>query len=1228
VLVVGREVVEVTGRRLCSAVLATVVIVLMGMPVVGADTSALPPGARVETHRGTGLVRFIGTAPGEPIPRPDGMSRTSPPEDVARAFLDTHGDAFGVEDHARQLRVSDERRLPDGRAVVRFQQVLGGVPVLGGELVVNLDRDRNVLSANGEILPASDLGVVPSVGAAVAQDVAVAGVARDTGTDPARLRTSSPTLWVFDSRLFGGPGLQIPRLVWRMDVTDGGLVDEFALVDAHLGSMVLTFSQVETAKNRWVCDAGNTSAQVPCTSPVRTEGGPPTGVSDVNFAYDYAGDVYDFYLATLGRDGIDGSGMTIKSTVRWCPSGGPCPYPNAFWNGAQMVYGATYASADDVVGHELTHGVTDYTSRLFYYYQSGAINESLSDVFGELVDLTNGAGNDSAAVRWLMGEDIPGGAGRDMENPPAFGDPDRMTSPNYTADVNEGDGGGVHTNSGVNNKAAFLMTDGGSFNGETVSPLGITKVARIYYEAETNLLTSASDYGDLFNALQQACSNLTGTGGITAVDCVEVGDAVDAVEMDVIPPVAPNPEAPVCPAGQSSTTLFTDDLENTGSGNWTFQTAVGPNDWHYPQNANPYDFDATYATSGDTNLWGYGRATVGDYSIARTGNTTIPAGSTAYLRFNHAYGFDDDAGGAYDGGVVEYSTNNGSSWVDAGPLITDNGYTGTISTAWSNPLGGRSAFVRESNGYISSRINLSSLGGQNVRFRFRIGTDSSVDDFGWFVDDVRVYTCGGSGSSTLSIGNATVTEGDSGTTNANFAVSLNPAAGGTVTVDYATASGSATSGVDFTSTSGMLSFSPGQTSKTITVPVIGDTAVEGDEAFGVHLTDPTGGATIGDGDAVGTIVDDDGGGGPPNDDFADAQVIPGGPCVGTATDATCTGSNLDATSQPGEPNPLGDGGGSSIWYRWTAPSAGTATIDTNGSAISDTVLGVYTGAGFPLSTVAEDDDGGDGLLSLVTFGATAGTTYRVEVDSYAGAATGAVTVNVQLQTSLPCPGYEGSGLPQIRGTAAAEVLEGTAVSEVICGLGGDDDLYGYGGNDILVGGDGVDYLWGGAGNDTVLGGNGSDLLVGDAGNDALNGGPGDDTLYGVGGNDTLNGSTGYDFTAHTLATKRVIVNLTTKTVLGEGTDTLVSIEGAAGSDYADILKGSGVANTIYGRKGNDDLYGYNANDWLQGDAGNDDFWGGPGYDACVQGQGTGTKSSCEQARAQVEYGYLRPERRW
>jgi hypothetical protein len=365
----------------------------------------------------------------------------------------------------------------------------------------------------------------------------------------------------------------------------------------------------------------------------------------------------------------------------------------------------------------------------------------MSDVFGEYIDLTNGAGNDTPGVRWYLGEDIPGiGAIRNMANPPEFGDPDRMLSPNYTADPSEGDGGGVHTNSGVNNKAAYLMADGGAFNGQTIAGLGITKAARIYYTVNNSMLVSGSDYADLANALRQACTNLIGTDGITAADCVEVNEVALATEMDQNPTNSPTRTATACPTGSPLTTVLSDDLEtNTG------QFTTGGVGWYYPQNPNPYaGWDPTYATSGDTNIWGDDAGVISNSYIRMTNPVAIPA--NAYLHFNHAYGFDDDSSGAYDGGVLEYSTaGSGGPWTDAGALLAAprgaNGYTGTIATGFGNPLGGRSAFVRESNGYGSSRASLTSLSGQNVMFRWRIGTDSTIRDYGWFLDDLRIVTC-------------------------------------------------------------------------------------------------------------------------------------------------------------------------------------------------------------------------------------------------------------------------------------------------------------------------------------------------------------------------------------------------------------------------------------------------------------------------------------------------------
>jgi bacillolysin len=748
-------------KRTLIALLALSGLLVTAAPAAAASERAaalkrdLGSGVKVSQHRETGAVRFVGAATGKRIARPSGVSASAPPADAARAFLGRHADAFGLRSQASELRVEATRG--GSRPSVRFQQVEGGVPVIAGELVANLDAQRNLLSVSGETLPDAKVDTSPRLSSSAARDNATAAIAKGEGVSGARLDAGIPELGIYDARLLGGPGPNEPTLVWQVEVKGRGglLVDQLVFVDAQTGSVALHINQVENIKNRSVCDANNSSGSggaYPCTAPVRTEGSIPLPGEDgdVEPAYAFAGETYDFYFTRFGRDSLDGEGLPLKSTVDYCDPNDDCPLPNAFWDGQQMAYGDGFASADDVVGHELTHGVTEFSSHLLYWFQSGAINESLSDVFGEFVDQTNsaGGGNDTPAVKWQVGEDLSIGAIRNMKNPadnpnstvPAeeFNDPDRMTSSNYTIDQGEGDSGGVHTNSGVNNKAAYLITDGDTFNGRTITGLGVTKAARIYYEVETAFLTSGSDYADLGSALGQACDNLVGTVGITAADCTQVRSAVAATEMATDPPNARAPEAPAaaCGAKQVLQNRFFDNMESDSSGaNW------------FMDDLSVWNFDSDYAHSGDFDLHGADfSGPAGTRSLELDRNVALPAGATSFLRFDHAYGFDDSGTTSFlDGGVLEFSTNGGSTWADIStlPEPVDVGYNGTINGT-GNPLVGRNAFVSESNGYRATRATLTSLAGQSVRFRFTIGTASASTvggGRGWFIDDVRIYSC-------------------------------------------------------------------------------------------------------------------------------------------------------------------------------------------------------------------------------------------------------------------------------------------------------------------------------------------------------------------------------------------------------------------------------------------------------------------------------------------------------
>ena len=219
-------------------------------------------------------------------------------------------------------------------------------------------------------------------------------------------------------------------------------------------------------KSRTVSDAQRTM-RLPGTT-VRTEGDAATDDVAVDEAYDGTGATFDLYWDVFQRNSIDDAGLPLRSTVHYGAG-----YDNAFWDGSQMIFGDgdgtvfnRFTIAVDVVGHELTHGVTDSLAGLEYQGQSGALNESMSDVFGSLVKQYV---NEQTAedADWLIGEGlftsrVSGVALRSMKEPgtayddPQLGgkDPQPATMADYVE--TDDDNGGVHINSGIPNRAFYL----------------------------------------------------------------------------------------------------------------------------------------------------------------------------------------------------------------------------------------------------------------------------------------------------------------------------------------------------------------------------------------------------------------------------------------------------------------------------------------------------------------------------------------------------------------------------------------------------------------------------------------------------------------------------------------------------------------------------------------------------------------------------------------------------
>jgi bacillolysin len=490
----------------------------VGVAIARARAASAGP-LRVRREARGGVVRFL-AADGGGLALP--AARAARPGDRARAFLAAHGALFGLAPADGELLHVRERD-DTGMTHLRLRQTVGGVPVAGSGLTVHLRGDALVSALARTVGDAATIDRRPSLAAAAAHAIAGALIA-DLAGQPATM--TAPRLELFNRALFV-PGDAATRLAWFVEAS-AGTRRESIWIDAHDGTVLLHFNQTPTALFRQVYDAMNTP-NVPGLTLLRSEGDPPVGVFEADRAYDFSGDTYDYYLSEHGRDSYDGLGAAMVTTIHSTVCGNPCL--NAFWFGTGAVFGSTFAF-DDFVGHEFTHGVTAAEAALIYVYESGAMNESFSDIFGESIDLTNGAGSDAPTNRWWIGEDLLPGivAGiRNMANPNLVNDPGRMSDPMFVC--SDSDNGGLHSNSGIGNHAYALMVDGGTYNGYTISGIGLTKAGKIEYRALTEYLVPTSTYADDYDALNQSCLDLIGTAGISAADCVEVQKALDAVEM-------------------------------------------------------------------------------------------------------------------------------------------------------------------------------------------------------------------------------------------------------------------------------------------------------------------------------------------------------------------------------------------------------------------------------------------------------------------------------------------------------------------------------------------------------------------------------------------------------------------------------------------------------------------------------------------------------------------------
>jgi bacillolysin len=493
------------------------------------------------------------------------------PVDRAKSFLSQQSALLRMDDPVSEFLEADSRRDELGMTHVRFRQTYQGIEVWGADAYVHIGRDGQVAMFNGAFRPTPKLAsTTPAVASSQAMEIVRSDLSRlgngegiAEGLKP-YLKYAGPT-----ARLVVWHGESgAPHLAWAVGARSGLAGDWQYFVDAASGAILDRFNQVcfdGPAKanavdlngvNRSIDTylSGGAYYMLDAAEPMYNAGtssipqdpvgaimgldlknadlsaqstiffstsadnqwSDPTVVS----AHVNAAQTYNYFRTVFGRNSIDDKGMTIYSVVHATEGGKPME--NAFWSSTLMCYGdggtvfKPLAGGFDVAAHEMTHGVTQHSANLVYKDQSGALNESMSDVFAAALDSSN----------WTIGEQVikdfalfPSGSLRSLSDPHNGGaagsaawQPASMAEFVSTTQ----DNGGVHINSGIPNGAFY----------RTATSIGRGKASHIWYRALTNYLTSSAQFVDARIATESSARDLYGS---PSAELSAVSSAWDAV---------------------------------------------------------------------------------------------------------------------------------------------------------------------------------------------------------------------------------------------------------------------------------------------------------------------------------------------------------------------------------------------------------------------------------------------------------------------------------------------------------------------------------------------------------------------------------------------------------------------------------------------------------------------------------------------------------------------------
>ncbi len=477
---------------------------------------------------------------------------------TAAEFLAHHKGAFRIANPAEELRARRTIVEENGARHLRLDQYYNGLRVIGADMVAHFAADGSLLAFNGTPVPDLELDVNPAITAATAIERADVDLKSFFGAG----LPGEPELVIF-------PWEGNIHLAWRLFLTSDTPMGRWEyFVDANSGEVIYKANRIMdvdvigsgvgvmgTARNHLDIDfTGSTyqmkdytrqltnnphghDGQMPAGNYLQTNIAgaslPGTIATDADNVWNAGGSqaaavdghlysalFYDWLLDQFNRNSYTGTGTSMLTIVNYSGEG----TNNAYWDGQRIVVWAagtgwrSLAGCPDVISHEWGHAVTENESNLIYQKESGALNESFSDMMGAAFEF---AYDTLDTPDWLMGENgqLSGAGFRDMSNPHANGDPDYYgTTDPYWIDVvgctpsGFNDYCGVHTNSGVGNKWFFLMSDGGTHHSVTVTGIGPENAIKIAYRANQLYWTSSIDYYNAALATVTAAEELEGTG--------------------------------------------------------------------------------------------------------------------------------------------------------------------------------------------------------------------------------------------------------------------------------------------------------------------------------------------------------------------------------------------------------------------------------------------------------------------------------------------------------------------------------------------------------------------------------------------------------------------------------------------------------------------------------------------------------------------------------------------